>query len=357
MVMNRVDPIRTALCGFGMSGRIFHGPFLKVSPLFDLVAVLERTKNESLQMFPEIRIHRNLDDLLKDKEVELVIVNTPNFTHYEFAKEALNAGKHVVVEKPFTITVREGIQLINLARKKGKILSVYQNRRYDSDYRTIKKVLNKGQLGDVVEVEMRFDRYKLHPGNKVHKETPGPGTGNLYDLGSHLLDQVIQLFGMPEKIFADIDIVRKDSRVDDYFEVLLFYPNLRVRVHSTYLALHELPGYVFFGTTGSFVKSKTNIQEERLAKGEFPNARDWGKEPANEYGVLTQIVGKKKKERIIPSEIGNYMDYYDGMYESIRKGVPVPVSAEDATQVIHLIELAYKSNSQKKVIAVNKFFQ
>lgn len=354
--MASVKPIRTALCGFGLSGRVFHAPFLKVSPRYNLTAILERTKNESKKSFPEVKIFRNIDELLRDEEIELVIVNTPNSTHFEFAREALKAGKHVVVEKPFTITVREGIQLKKLADKKGKILSVYQNRRYDSDYRTIKKLLNKGYLGKLAEVEMRFDRYKLHPGNKMHKETPGPGTGNLYDLGSHLLDQAIQLFGMPVEIFADIDIIREDSRVDDYFEVLLFYPSLRVRIHSTYLAMKELPGYVFFGTTGSFVKPKTNIQEERLSLGELPVGKSWGAEPQNEYGILSQLRGKRKTEKRIISEKGNYMDYYNQLYTSIREGGRVPVTAEDGMKVIHLIELAYKSSRQKKILPVNEIF-
>lgn len=352
--MAKTNPIRTALCSFGMSGRVFHAPFLAVSPLFNLMAVLERTKNESQKRYPQIKIYRDFEELIRDEDVELVIVNTPNFTHFDLAKKALNAGKHVVVEKPFTITLKEGIALKRLAEKKDRILSVYQNRRYDSDYRTIKKVLNKGDLGRIVEVEMRYDRYKLHPGNKAHKETPGPGTGNLYDLGSHLLDQAIELFGMPEKIFADIDIIREDSRVDDYFELLLFYPGLRVRVHSTTLALRELPGYVFFGTTGSFVKSKTNIQEEQLSAGALPVGKNWGVEPRKKYGILNKADGKRRSERIIVSEKGNYMDYYKQLFHAIRNGGNIPVTAEEAMRVIHLIELAYKSNRLNKILDVTK---
>lgn len=352
--MAKIIPVRTALCSFGMSGRIFHAPFLKVSPLYNCSAVLERTKNESKKYFPGVRIYRSIEELIEDAGIELVIVNTPNFTHFDFAKKALKAGKHVVVEKPFTITAKEGIQLKKLAEKKNKVLSVYQNRRYDSDYRTVKKILGRGDLGMVTEVEMRFDRYKLHPGNKVHKETPGPGTGSLYDLGSHLLDQAIQLFGMPDKIFADIDIIREDSRVDDYFELLLFYPGLRVRIHSTYLALSELPGYVLFGTTGAFVKPKTNIQENRLSAGGMPVGKDWGVEPKAEYGILNTYDGRRRYEKIIVSERGNYMDYYKQLFQTIRNDGAVPVSADDGIKVIHLIEMAYKSSSQKKVLTVDK---
>lgn len=351
------NPIRTALCSFGMSGRVFHAPFISVSPYYRLVSVLERTKKESLKYFPEINIYRDIDELLKDESIELVIVNTPNSTHFDFAKKALNAGKHVLVEKPFTITVREGIQLKELAEKKDLVLSVYHNRRFDSDYKTIQKILKKKMIGEVVEAEMRFDRFRVKPGHKLHKEVPGPGTGNLYDLGSHILDQAIQLFGMPKEIFADIAIQRKKSKVDDYFELLLFYNDLRVRLHSSYLVLDPLPGYVLYGTKGSFIKAKTNIQEERLSNGELPTAKDWGIEPSHENGILKGIKNGTEFQKIIISEKGNYQEYYDQLYHAIRNGKPVPVTAEDAIRVIHLIELAYKSNKLKKVITVKDLFK
>lgn len=350
--MKSTGKIKTVLCSFGMSGRLFHGPFLKVSPHYVVTGVLERTKQESRQMFPDAVLYRSVDDLVKDDEVELVIVNTPNFTHFDFARRALEAGKHVVVEKPFTITTKEGLKLKELAEKKNRILSVYHNRRFDSDFLTIKKVIDQGYLGEIVEVEMRFDRYRLHPGKKLHKETPGPGTGNLYDLGSHLLDQAIQLFGMPDEIFADIDIVRKDSRVDDYFEVMLYYENLRVRLHSTYLAADELPGYVFFGTHGSFIKPKSNIQEEELTAGKLPGSADWGKEPPSGNGILTRMNNDKKSQKEIIPERGNYGTFYDMLYAAIRKGKPVPVTPEDAIRVVYLIELAYQSSRLKKVVSV-----
>lgn len=355
--MKSEDKIKTALCSFGMSGRIFHAPFLRVNPNYEIVAVLERTKNISDMLFPKAKIYRSIDDLIADDEVELVIVNTPNFTHFDFAKKALGAGKHVVVEKPFTITAKEGVKLKKLAEKQNKMLSVYHNRRYDSDYLTIKKVLETGHLGEVVEVEMRFDRYRLHRGNKKHKETPGPGTGNLYDLGSHLLDQAIQLFGMPSRIFADIDIVRLESRVDDYFEVILYYENLRVRLHSTYLAAYELPGYVFFGTEGSFIKPKSNIQEEELDFGKSPSSDGWGTEPPSGNGILTQVEFDEKTQQVIIPERGNYGIFYDELYAAIRKGKEVPVAPIDAIRVIHLIELAYKSSQLKRVISVKKMYK
>jgi predicted dehydrogenase len=342
-----MTPINTALCSFGMSGRVFHAPFLNINPGFNLYAVWERTKNLAEEKYPAIKTYRTLEDLLADSSVELVIVNTPNNTHYKYTKKALEVGKHVVVEKPFTITVKEGDELIELAKKQNKKLSVYQNRRYDSDYKTIKKIIQENVLGDLVEVEMHFDRFKEELSPKLHKEIPGPGSGSLYDLGAHLIDQVLQLFGMPVKIFADIQAMRPISKVDDYFELLLYYERMRVRIKSSYTVREALPGYIFHGLKGSFIKPKTNIQEEMLQVGNIPGGTDWGTEPESERGLLhTEKNGEVIRE-YIQSEQGNYNEYYDGIHESIRNDKPLPVKAEDALNVIKIIEAAYKSNETK----------
>jgi predicted dehydrogenase len=345
-----MQPINTAILSFGMSGKVFHAPFLHVLKDFNLYAVWERSKQAAKSTYPGIKSFQTLDDLMADNAIELVVVNTPNYTHYEYSKKALLAGKHVVVEKPFTVTVEEGGELIALAKKQDRILSVYQNRRYDSDYRTVRKIIKENWLGDIIEVEMHFDRYKEELSPKVHKETPGPGTGSLYDLGSHLIDQALQLFGMPESVFADIRIVRPISKVDDYFEVLLYYPNLRVRLHSSYLVREPLPAYILHGSKGTFIKAKTDVQEATLQAGVMPNTSDWGKEPESENGFLhTEKDGKVIKE-IIPSLQGNYGDYYNGIYKAIRYNDPVPVSAEDGLNVIKVINAAYKSNKEKRVV-------
>ena len=345
-----MKPINTALCSFGMSGWVFHAPFINVNPGFNLYAVWERTKNLAQEKYPGVKTYRTLEDMLADDSVELVVVNTPNYTHYEYTKKALEAGKHVVVEKPFTINVEEGEELITLAKKQNKKLSVFQNRRYDSDYKTIKKVMNAKMLGDLVEVEMHFDRYSTALSPKVHKEIPGPGTGSVYDLGSHLIDQALQLFGMPKKLFADIQIMRPVSKVDDYFELLLYYDKMRVRVKSSYVVREPLPGYVFHGLQGSFIKPKTNIQEEMLQAGKVPGTADWGTEPESERGLLhTGIDGKEIRE-YISSEQGNYGDYYQRIYEAIRNGKPLPVTAEEGLSVIKIIEAAYESNKTNRVV-------
>jgi len=345
-----MKPINTALCSFGMSGWVFHAPFININSGFNLYAVWERSKNLAQEKYTGVKTYRSLEDMLADDSVELVIVNTPNATHYEYAKKALEAGKHVVVEKPFTVTVKEGAELIELAKKQDKKLSVYQNRRYDSDYKTIKKVVDAGWLGDLVEVEMHFDRFKEELSPKLHKEIPGPGTGSVYDLGSHLIDQALQLFDMPQKIFADIGAMRPISKVDDYFEILFYYDSKRVRIKSSYTVREALPGYVFHGLKGSFIKPKTDVQEALLQAGEIPDKSDWGTEPDSEMGLLhTEKDGEEIRE-YIKSELGNYNDYYNGIYEAIRNDKPLPVTAEEGLNVIKVIEAAYKSNREGKII-------
>ncbi len=342
--------ITTGLLSYGMSGKLFHSPFLQVNPGFEFYSVWERSKNAAQEKFPQVKTLRSLEELLSDDALELVIVNTPNYTHYDYAKQSLLANKHVVVEKPFVVTVAQGEELIALAKEKGKVLSVYHNRRYDSDYRTVKKLIGEGWLGDIVEAEFHFDRFKEELSPKLHKETPGPGTGALYDLGSHIIDQALQLFGMPQALFADIRTVRPASQVDDYFEVLLYYPSLRVRLHSSYLVREALPGYILHGSKGSFLKAKTNVQEEALDKGMLPLGDDWGKEPESERGLLhTEKDGRVIRE-YITSETGAYNDYFTALYQSIRNGGPVPVTADEGLNVIRIIEAAFKSSKEKGVI-------
>jgi scyllo-inositol 2-dehydrogenase (NADP+) len=334
-----------------MSGWVFHAPFIQAHPGFKLHAVWERSKNLAAQKYPGVITYRTLEDMLADEAVELVVVNTPNYTHYEYAKKALLANKHVIVEKPLTVKSDEALELIALAAQQQKKISVYQNRRYDSDYRTVKKIVDEKWLGEIVEAEFHFDRYKEELSPKVHKEVPGPGTGSLYDLGSHLIDQTLQLFGEPQAIFADIAIMRPVSKVDDYFELLLYYPNKRVRLKSSYQVREALPGYILHGSKGSFIKAKTDVQETDLQAGKTPGTADWGTEPESEKGLLhTERDGKIIKE-YISSLKGNYLDYYEGIYQSLRNDKPVPVSAADGMLVVRVIETAFSSSKLQKVVS------
>lgn len=345
-----MKPINTAICSFGMSGWVFHAPFISTHPGFNFYAVWERTKNLAQEKYPDVKVYRTLEEMLADESIELVVVNTPNNTHYSYTKQAMQAGKNVVCEKPFTVTVAEAEELVQLAKNSNLYLSVFQNRRYDSDYRTIKDVLDRKLLGNIVEAEFHFDRFKEELSPKVHKETAGQGTGALYDLGSHLIDQALQLFGMPTAVFADIEAMRPISQVDDYFEVLLYYPSQRVRIKGSYQVREALPGYVIHGSKGSFIKPKTDVQEGQLQEGKLPTDTGYGVEPETEKGLLhTESDGKIMRE-YIPSLNGNYTAYYEGIYNAIRNKAPLPVTAEEGMNVIKIIEAAFKSNKEKKVI-------
>lgn len=345
-----MKPINTALCSFGMSGYVFHAPFIEVHPAFNLYGVWERTKNNAQAKYPNIKTFRTLEEMLADQNIELVVVNTPSVTHYDFAKQAINSGKNVVVEKPFTATVEQAEELIQLAKEKNVALSVYHNRRYDSDFKTVKKILDEGWLGNIVEAEIHYDRYDPGLSYKLHKEIPTAAVGSIYDLGSHLIDQALVLFGTPNAVFTDLDTYRPNSKVGDYFDIKLFYSSHRVILKSSYYVREALPGNILNGTKGTFIKSKADIQEAALQAGKIPGSKDWGAEPDKEKGLLhTEKDGKIIREQV-PTLNGDYMEYYEGIYQALRNNASVPVTGTEGMDVIRVIETALKSNREKKVI-------
>ena len=343
-------PIQTALCSFGMSGKVFHAPFIHVNKGYNLYGVWERSKKTAKDIYPEIKSFDTLEEMLADEKIELVIINTPNATHFEYAKKALLAGKHIIVEKPFVINSEEGTELIELAAKQQKKISVYHNRRYDSDAKLLKKVVNENLLGEINEAELHYDRFKKELSPKVHKETPGPGAGLLLDLGPHLIDEALQLFGKPEAVFADDIAIRPISKVDDYFEVLLYYPRKRVRLKASNAVREAIPAFVMHGSLGSLIKSRADTQESALIAGKMPEGDNWGNEPQTEKGFLHTEKNNEVVKEYIAAPKGNYMEYFDQMYKAIRFDEPVPVTAEDALEVIKVIEAALKSNTERRVI-------
>ncbi len=345
-----MQPINTALCSFGMSGWVFHAPFISVHPGFNFYGVWERTKNLAQEKYPGIKTFRSLEEFLADQNIELVIVNTPSVTHFDYAKQVIEAGKHLIVEKPFTATVAQAEELIGLAKKKKVKLSVYQNRRYDSDYKTVKKILDEGALGKIVDAEIHYDRFTPELSYKAHKETPTPAVGSLYDLGAHLIDQGLQLFGMPEALYADIAIIRPGSQVDDYFDLKLIYPSHRLTLKSSYFVREPLPGYIFHGTKGSFIKPKTDVQETDLQAHKKPGGNDWGIEPETQKGFLHTESDGKIIKGYVDSLRGNYGDYYNGIYDALRNDKDVPVTAEDGMKVVKIIEAACRSNKERRVV-------
>lgn len=345
-----MTPIKSAMLSFGMSGRVFHGPFLHTHSGFELASVWERHEQKAYRVYPNIHSYQTLEALLADDSIELVVVNTPTYCHYEQALAALQAGKHVIVEKAFTTTAAEAASLRDAATKTGKKIAVYQNRRWDSDFLTVRQVIEAGWLGPLNEVSFHFDRYKQALSPKQHKETQNPGAGLLNDLGPHLIDQALCLFGEPEAVFADIRTTRPGSQVDDCFQLLLYYPDFRVELKSGYLVREPLPAYVIHGRWGSFHKTRSDRQEERLLAGETPDAPDWGEEPLSDRGWLhTEFDGKLIREHI-PTIKGNYLRFYDGVFNAIRNGSDMPVTAADGLLTMQVIEAARESSRSRKAI-------
>ncbi|SCY22401.1 Gfo/Idh/MocA family oxidoreductase [Flavobacterium caeni] len=344
-----MQKIKTALLSYGMSGKIFHAPFLELHPGFELTGAWERSKHLIQDDFPLVKSYPTLDAVLQD-DVDLVVVNTPVDTHFEYAEAALLAGKHVLVEKAFTTTVAEAEALRDLADEKKRKLAVFQNRRWDSDFKTVQELLDKDILGDIVEAEIHFDRYSPDLSAKKHKESASAGAGILKDLGPHIIDQALVLFGFPESVYADIRITRDYSVVDDWFDITLYYPTFRVRLKASFFIREPLPSYIVHGKKGSLIKSRGDVQEDELKAGKKPMVSDWGVEPVYKSGVLhTEIEGSTVRENI-PTLHGNYYGFFDALHKAIRKNEPVPVSAQDGVNVMRIIGAAIESNIQKKPI-------
>ncbi len=342
------NKVKAGLVGWGISAKVFHAPFLKASPHFEVTSVLERHHQQSKEMFPDATVVAGFDDLLQ-QDVDLVVITTPNDTHYPYAAQALEAGKNVVVEKPFTIHTREALQLINLAKQKNKLLAVYHNRRYVSDYFTIKKILDKKMLGDVHTFEAHYDRYRAEERPTAWREKPFPGSGILYDLGAHIIDQALTLFGLPKYITAQTKMQRPHARTTDWFEIKLDYGLLEATLKAGMLVREPGPRYLIHGAMGSFIKSGEDPQEAKLRAGEMLSD-DSGKEPEEIWGLLhTEINGNIIKEKV-PSEKGDYGLFYEDVYQTLANGKPFPVKPEQAYNVIKIIELAEESNSSRCTI-------
>ena len=334
------NQIKSGLLSFGMSGKLFHAPFLTAHPGFDLRAVVERSKKQAHLHFPQITSYDTVEELLADPAIELVVVNTPNTTHLEFAMKALEAGKHVLVEKPFTITAAEAKQLFEAGRKHNRCVLPYQNRRYDSDLASVKQVIDAGKLGRLVEFHFRYDRYRHHIGPKVQKETPIPGSGLMYDLAPHLLDAVISLFGIPLKWTKTLGHFRPLTQVDDYAHLHLIYPEeLQVFVTMSLLVVEAQPAFVLHGTRGTYIKHRADIQERQLLADMSPNDPLYGIEQSEDAGILTTISeeGIKKQEKI-KAEKSSYLNLFEAVYQTIRAGKSFPITEAQIIQQIEILE-------------------
>ena len=349
--MKTKKTINTALCSFGMSGSVFHAPILDSLSQFKLISILERTKNLSRRNYPSTQLVRSFDEIINDKNVDLAIVNTPNEYHYEMAKSLLNHGKHVVVEKPFTVNTNEGKKLIALAQNKQLHLSVFHNKRYEGDFIALEKALKNKTFGSLQEVHFRFDRFRPEVGKKVWKETYKPGAGMLYDLGSHLIDQALYLFGEPNAIKASLKIQRPKSKVIDYFDIQLIYNSFHVFLSSTFLSTKPIPKFKIVTDEGIYEKIGNDPQEEQLKTGITPENEIYGIENEENCGVFKKNNGETIS---VPSEKGCYEMYYQSIANSILHQSPLAVSAQEGLNVIKVIEKAMASSKNNTVVDFQK---
>jgi predicted dehydrogenase len=340
--------IRVGLVGYGMSGRVFHAPFLHSLPQYELTAVVERNRNEAEKVYPYVKTVRSLEDLLERDDIDLVVVTTPNETHFPYAKAALQAGKHVVLEKPFANSSQEAAELVNLGKEANRIFAVYQNRRYVGDFLTIRQILAQGLLGQIHEYICHFDRYRDAPKpDKAWREEARPGSGVFFDLGPHLIDQALCLFGLPQTITAFIKHQRPFSIVDDYFDVRLDYANgLTVILKSGMLVREMGPRYAVHGTIGSYLKYGDDPQEELLKQGIMPLGEHWGMEPEDQHGMLHTLIDGQVIRKTYPTLAGNYGAFYTNLYNTIMSGAPLLEKPEHGYNTIRLIELAIESSDK-----------
>lgn len=338
--------IRAGVVGFGLGGSIFHAPFLHAIDGFELVAILQPHGDTAAQAYPHVSIVRSMAELLAQPDIDFIAISTPPSTHFELAQQALQANKHVVIDKPFVATSDQARQLIELARTRNRLLSVYQNRRWDGDFLTLQQLIAGGELGRLVSLESRFERY--HPGvrAKQWQEKNLPGNGLLHDWGSHLVDQALTLFGTPEAIFADVRYDRDVTAINDGFTILLFYPRMRMRMNVTLLARSPGPRFVLHGTLGSYVKYGLDPQEQAMKDGMTLTDPHWGEESEANWGKLTTTQDGEAVERRVPTLPGDYRKYYENVRDAILGLAPLAVKPEHGWRTIRLLEMALESSAQ-----------
>ncbi|MCL7762564.1 Gfo/Idh/MocA family oxidoreductase [Polaribacter sp. Z014] len=331
--------IKTGILSFGMSGSLFHAPFLNIHSGFELVGVVERKTKKAQSIYPNIKSFDSVDEILNDSEIELLVINTPSPTHFEFALKAIQAKKHILVEKPFTVTSAEAKKLYAESEKHNCMIMPFQNRRYDSDFLSVKQVIESGKLGNLVEVHFRYDRYNYNISNNRVKESNTPGNGLLYNLGPHVIDAAIALFGLPIKWSKVKKGNRPNTQIDDYAHVHLEYVNgLQVFAIMSLLAADAQKSFVLHGTKGSYVKDRCDTQEMHLQSGILPDSPLYGVELPNQEGILTTVEdGIKKQEKII-SEKASYLSVFEDVYQTIYNKKEYPITRAQIIRQIEILE-------------------
>lgn len=343
--------IEVGLIGFGLAGRAFHAPVICAVPGLRLAAILQRKGDEAAKKYPDVRIVRNMDEFLSIREIRLAVIATPNDTHYDLVRHCLMAGRDVVVDKPFTTTLEEAQTLVQFANDRGRLLTVYQNRRYDGDFQAIRKLVEDGTLGRIVRFETAYDRYRLQLKVGAWRETSRAGSGILFDIAPHLIDHALVLFGLPEAVTADVRIERENAVADDAFDVMFHYPRgMRAVLRSSILAAAPRPRFVLHGTQGSLVKQNFDPQENNLRHGNIPASGPWGAEPEENWGVLTVPRGDAFAQRRVPSANCDFRDYYANVRDALLGKASLAVTPEWALDVMRLLEMARESSEQQRTI-------
>ena len=325
--------IRAGIIGFGLSGRVFHAGLLKDHPDYEIAYVSSSRPDDVQKVLPRAAVLSSPEELIS-QDIDLVINCAPNSHHFSLSKLALENGKHVVVEKPFTNTVEEARELIALADREELVLSVFQNRRWDSDFLTVKKLIADGSLGEIKQFESHFDRWRPAVRSERWREQEGAGSGIWFDLGAHLVDQALVLFGKPDEVIKDVAVQKLRGAADDYFHVILKYGRIRVILHASSFT-NSTPRFQVFGTQGTYTKFGLDPQEEQLRQGLSTRDAKFGRETHEANGILTSP--DLNVSRVVESETGRYIDYYDKLSLAIRGGGKIPVPATEALDVIKIL--------------------
>src|SRR5271170_4253572 len=352
--------IGVAVIGFGLAGQVFHAPFVSAVPGLKLEAIVQRKGDEAGKAYPSVRILRSVEDALKDPAVQLVVVGTPNETHFALAKQALLAGKHVVIDKPFAATSAEAKELKELAEKQGVVLAPFHNRRWDGDFLTVQRLLGEDAVGRLVTYESHFDRFRPLPRENTWKEGANLANGLLMDLGPHLVDQALVLFGPPVGITASVRKDRDKTEIEDAFDITLEYPRLRAHCRSSMLACDAAPRFLLHGTRGSYKKYGLDPQEPALlggAKVPRMGEGEWLAEPESQWGTLTVAPVPAEpmnlKQTKVPTELGDYRLYYANVRDAINGAATLAVTPEDGYRTIKVLEMARQSSLEEITLPVS----
>jgi scyllo-inositol 2-dehydrogenase (NADP+) len=351
---------QVGLIGFGFAGRIFHSNVIQAVEGLELAAIVQRSGSEAAAAFPHARILTSVEDLLQDSSIRLVVVATPNASHLPIARQCLLADRDVVIDKPFALSSVEAAELIQLARARGRLLSVYQNRRWDGDFLTVRKLLENDRLGRLVMFESHYDRFRQLPRLHAWREDGGPGGGVLWDLGAHLVDQALVLFGVPASVWASVRMEREGARSDDAFDLCLHYPvshtqampsGLNVWLRATCLARDPGPRFTLNGTQGTFRKFGIDCQEAHLLAGDIFSSKPWGVEGPEHWGTLTVGEGGEPVSTRIPAEAGDYRCYYVNIRDAMNGNAALAVTPLQAWRTMRVLEMAVESSRTGGTIA------